>query len=114
MLMSNNALLQVSLYVQHWRLGASALHAMAQQMAQQRWGLQPYNGYKIVMPQPLTKERQTLMRFAIEKGCSPLGVYTTTNAVFWTFTTREDADKFLASIDGSRDPRISNFQISAC
>ena len=112
MLMSNNALLQVSLYVQHWRLGASALHAMAQQMAKQN--LFPYNGYKIVMPQPLIKDRKTLMRFAIEKGCSPLGVYTTANAVFWTFTTRHDTDKFLASIDGLMDPRMSNHPISAC
>ena len=101
MLMSNNALLQVSLYVQHWRLGASALHAMAQQMAQQR--LQAYNAYKIVVPQPSTRDRTTLMKFAIERGCSPLCVYVTANAVFWTFTTRQDTDKFQASIDGVKD-----------
>ena len=106
MLMSNNALLQVS------RLGASALHAMAQQMAQPR--MQAYNGYKVVVPQPLTRDRDLLMRFAIAHGVSPLGCYTTANAVFWTFTTREDTDKFQASIDGLQDQRISNFPISAC
>ena len=112
MLMSNNALLQVSLYVQHWRLGASALHAMAQQMAQQR--TQAYNGYKICVTQPSTRDRDTLMRFAIDKGCSPLGCYSTTNAVFWTFTSRQDTDKFQQSVDGLQDLRISNFPISAC
>ena len=115
MLMSNNYFLQVSLYVQHWCLGASALHqASIQLLAMAQPRMQAYNVKKIIVRQVhQALDYKTMMGFAIEKGCPPIGAWNTGRHGFWSFRSRQDADKFLTAISGIEDARISRFPFSA-
>ena len=72
--MSNNSFLQVSLYVQHWCLGASALHqASIQLLAMPSPSMQGYNDNTVIPTQVHTAlNNQTMMEFAIEKGRPPM------------------------------------------
>ena len=74
MLMSNNSFLQVSLYVQHWCLGASALHqASIQLLAMAQPSMQAYNANEVIVRQVHTAlNKKTMMEFAIEKGRPPM------------------------------------------
>ena len=77
--------------------------------------MQAYNMQKIIVTQtlyPLNKEK--MMVWAMDKGVPAISAYYTEKNAFWVFKDRADATLFMNKIQGTQDPRISKYPMSAC
>ena len=78
--------------------------------------MQAYNMQKIIVTQthsPLNKEMMMVWAM-VDKGVPAISAYCTPNNAFWVFKDRADATLFMNTIQGTQDPRISKYPMSAC